>query len=222
MKSHIKYYIEMLQEEMEETKKKGLTSVSEKIKKEIDRIQRMAKKNPHLSFSEKVQAEIEKRKGLGGTDSVKLSSNKKEINKKKVPPSEKVEEQKKFTEMICEDTNEKISSYKDYLLSEHWKLKKQEYRESKFYKGCCEICKEKNVELHLHHKTYKNIGKERVEELSQLCKKCHSIVHKLGKIDFTSNKTLNKIKKELEKDSLINKNKPTEEIKLKTIVRKRV
>lgn len=61
MKSHIKYYIEMLQEEMEETKKKCLTSVSEKIKKEIDRIQRMAKKNPHLSFSEKVQAEIEKR-----------------------------------------------------------------------------------------------------------------------------------------------------------------
>ena len=61
MKKHIKYYIEMLEEEMEVSKKKGLISVSEKIRKEIDRIKRMAKKNKHLSFSEKVQFEIEKR-----------------------------------------------------------------------------------------------------------------------------------------------------------------
>ncbi len=62
MKSHIKDYIEMLQEEMEIAKKNGLISHSEKINKEIDRIKRMAKKNPHLSFSEKIQIEIAKRK----------------------------------------------------------------------------------------------------------------------------------------------------------------
>jgi len=204
----------MLQEEMEATKKKGLTSTSEKIKKEIDRIKRMAKKNPHLSFSEKVQLEIGKRQ-----NKEYVFESKKKGGKKNESPKIK-DEEKKFTELICEDTKEKISSYKEYMFSEHWKLKKQEYKNSEFYKGCCEICKQKNVILDLHHKSYKNIGKEKLEELSQLCKKCHSVVHKLGKIDFTSKETLSKIKKELEKDNEINNIKSKG--KTKTIVRKRI
>jgi transposase-like protein len=41
---------------------KSLNNEIESLKQEIDRIKRMTKKNPHYSFSEKIQIEIAKRK----------------------------------------------------------------------------------------------------------------------------------------------------------------
>ncbi len=62
------------------------------------------------------------------------------------------------------------TSYKDYLFSEHW------WSVKKRYKTSCFVCGSKRT--HLHHRTYKNFGKERRKDLISLCKKHHWDAHK--------------------------------------------
>lgn len=62
--------------------------------------------------------------------------------------------------------------YKEYLKSKHWK----DLRASYFKKTTlCEICW--NKWKNLHHRTYKNIWKENLNELILLCKACHTKIH---------------------------------------------
>lgn len=75
---------------------------------------------------------------------------------------------------VCEDSNEVCYNYEQYLKTEHWRLKKKEY--SSVYKKECAICGDKK-KLHLHHKTYENVGKENLEDLVLLCEKCHYEIH---------------------------------------------
>lgn len=65
--------------------------------------------------------------------------------------------------------------YKKYLNSSHWKEVKARYRQSKLIQECY-ICGSKN-KIHLHHKSYKRIGNENLNDLIPLCEKCHSLVH---------------------------------------------
>ncbi len=41
----------------------------------------------------------------------------------------------------------------------------------------CRLCGRDGVELHIHHRTYKNYAQERVEDLITLCSECHSLFH---------------------------------------------
>jgi len=41
----------------------------------------------------------------------------------------------------------------------------------------CRLCGRADVELHVHHSTYKNYAKERLEDLITLCSACHSHFH---------------------------------------------
>lgn len=68
-------------------------------------------------------------------------------------------------------------NYKKYLNSSIWKNTKIKFNKSKYNKNKCYICGEKNVNLHLHHKTYERLGKERLTDLVQLCGPCHTLVH---------------------------------------------
>ena len=69
-------------------------------------------------------------------------------------------------------------NYQDYLQSAHWKDVKQRYYRSKFKKECF-ICGKKNLPLHLHHRTYKRLGKEKLNDLILLCENCHHLLHKM-------------------------------------------
>lgn len=66
-------------------------------------------------------------------------------------------------------------SYESYIQSEDWKRKRQERLDFAMY--CCELCSSPN-EIEVHHRTYKNLGDERLNDMIVLCKICHSIFHR--------------------------------------------
>jgi len=63
------------------------------------------------------------------------------------------------------------------LNTKHWKEVKSRTNKSKFKKECY-CCNEKE-KLQLHHKTYKRVGNEKLNDLIWLCQKCHSESHKI-------------------------------------------
>ena len=80
-------------------------------------------------------------------------------------------------------------SYKAYLMSAGWRSKKNLILKKRGKK--CERCGyDKN--LHVHHKTYKNIFKEKLEDLEVLCFKCHHKEHFGVKIKKIKIKDLSK------------------------------
>ena len=79
---------------------------------------------------------------------------------------------KKF---ICKDTGEIVFGYDNYLLTKHWQLKKAAYRNSKLIQKCYVCGNASNI--HIHHKTYKHVGNERLCDLIPLCANCHFPVH---------------------------------------------
>lgn len=70
--------------------------------------------------------------------------------------------------------------YKAYLNSPRWQaIRKRLYRE---YEYKCAMCgSPKNLQV--HHITYENIGEEKDEDLTVLCKECHQGLHE-GKTFF--------------------------------------
>lgn len=62
--------------------------------------------------------------------------------------------------------------YSNYLGSEEWKG-----RRARLLKPNCEKCGRGGDDLHLHHKTYEHVGRERPWELATLCPLCHSRLH---------------------------------------------
>lgn len=67
--------------------------------------------------------------------------------------------------------------YYDYLQSDSWKLKRQRvlWRDD----FCCQFCSVvlTSEHLHVHHKTYDRIFKERLSDLLTLCEDCHRDEH---------------------------------------------
>lgn len=64
--------------------------------------------------------------------------------------------------------------YKEYINSSKWKLKRKLLFEKIGYE--CEQCGYV-YNLHVHHKTYDNLGNEPLEDLQVLCKQCHLSKH---------------------------------------------
>ncbi len=68
-------------------------------------------------------------------------------------------------------------SYKDYLKTDYW----QETRQLAINRenGRCQLCNNKAVCLHVHHKTYEHLGYEEefLSDLTVLCKSCHEKFH---------------------------------------------
>ena len=96
-------------------------------------------------------------------------------------PKEKKEENKPDTK---ETQKEK---YDRYLLSDRWKVKKNEFNQSRYSKKQCFVCGSKE-KLHVHHKTYDRLYNEELTDLVCLCKDCHEKVHNIVK--FTKNKRI--------------------------------
>lgn len=72
--------------------------------------------------------------------------------------------------------NKKREKYLKYLQSNDWKTKRQHIAEIR--KFTCEKCKKIiKVGFHIHHKTYKHLGRELDCELMFLCEDCHNKLH---------------------------------------------
>jgi hypothetical protein len=70
--------------------------------------------------------------------------------------------------------------YTDYLKTEHWdKKKKQHYKKARQRRKCFVCGSEDN--LHVHHNTYENLNKEKLQDLVTLCKDHHFEVHDISK-----------------------------------------
>jgi len=68
-----------------------------------------------------------------------------------------------------------MNKYKAYLYSEQWQqIRKKVLKRDK---NRCKVCKA-TKHLHVHHKTYKRLYKERLSDLVTLCKDCHRKEHR--------------------------------------------
>jgi len=73
-----------------------------------------------------------------------------------------------------------------YRKTPHWRMKRNEaIRRARF---ACQLCgvNINKARLEVHHRTYKNVGEERPEDLTVLCNKHHHLFHdyKKGKLAF--------------------------------------
>ena len=66
-------------------------------------------------------------------------------------------------------------TYSAYLASPHWQAKRREALEH--YGARCSKCQATDRILQVHHKTYRRLGAELLEDLEVLCKVCHRKVH---------------------------------------------
>lgn len=67
-----------------------------------------------------------------------------------------------------------VPPYHEYIVSPEWKkIRISALKESGFQ---CSICKSPD-NLHVHHKHYRTLGRETLEDLQVLCQDCHAIEH---------------------------------------------
>lgn len=71
-------------------------------------------------------------------------------------------------------------TYAQYLQSEHWKDVRKRFWNSKLHNNSCYACGNKN-NLQVHHKTYKRIGHEKLNDFLLLCDDCHKETHQIEK-----------------------------------------
>jgi len=65
--------------------------------------------------------------------------------------------------------------YRLYLLSDHWKEKRKEALT--YYGNICSRCGEYGNEV--HHLSYARLNREKLEDLTILCRECHKSVHNI-------------------------------------------
>jgi hypothetical protein len=78
------------------------------------------------------------------------------------------------------DFDHNSTEYQDYINSFEWKEKRREV--FSHYGQICQACKISSKTLDVHHKTYKNFGKnEPMEDVVPLCRDCHEDIHQIHK-----------------------------------------
>jgi len=77
-------------------------------------------------------------------------------------------------------------NYHEYIRSNAWRRKREQFRKSKLFKGHCFICGHSQVEV--HHKSYKRLGNERLTDLVALCPSCHTAVHAMYQVHSNHSK----------------------------------
>lgn len=88
-------------------------------------------------------------------------------------------------------------AYKEYIRSDAWRAKRQEYF-AKTGQRACYGCGAKRV--HVHHKTYERMGHEEMGDLVAVCESCHALIHerhRLGQVTLrqASDLILEKVRK---------------------------
>lgn len=76
--------------------------------------------------------------------------------------------------------------YYDYLASDGWKDVKARYLASGLPKICFVCLVPWNPSFNFHHKTYKRLGVELLEDLLPVCRRCHLAIHDLERTERLS------------------------------------
>lgn len=85
-----------------------------------------------------------------------------------------VEEEENFISRDSSEEDERQEKYREYLLSAYWEsLREQVLARDKV----CTECRS-NVNLQVHHLSYRGWYKERLTDLVVLCGNCHHNTHK--------------------------------------------
>ncbi len=71
-------------------------------------------------------------------------------------------------------------TYRQYLESDHWKQLRSRFWASKLHKRRCVVCGA-CAPLEVHHRSYRRIGQERLNDLMLLCRNCHKATHELDR-----------------------------------------
>lgn len=88
-----------------------------------------------------------------------------------------------------------FNNLKEYYSSELWKKKKKEFKEKMKKEDLvfCFCCGRFSNYLQVHHKSYKSLCDENLDQLCYLCSSCHEKVHKIQKQENVSVKVATKI-----------------------------
>jgi hypothetical protein len=78
-------------------------------------------------------------------------------------------------------------TYAEYLQTKEWKAKRIAALKRAGHR--CQVCSEFMQPLHVHHNSYKNIGKEEMYDLVVLCETCHKQFHDNRKKAFLNKET---------------------------------
>lgn len=68
--------------------------------------------------------------------------------------------------------------YREYIQSAEWRAVRERYWASRLDKSCYVCTAPRSPGMHLHHRTYKRLGAERLMDLVPVCDKCHRLIHK--------------------------------------------
>jgi hypothetical protein len=71
-----------------------------------------------------------------------------------------------------------IRSYRSYLHSELWYSTVERYKENKSLQQDCYVCCDPDVDL--HHRTYRRLGRELLDDLFPLCRHHQDTLHRQG------------------------------------------
>lgn len=71
------------------------------------------------------------------------------------------------------------AEYRAYIASPAWRRTRERYWASNMPTACYVCDAPRRPGMHLHHRTYKNLGAERLMDLVPLCPSCHDEVHAL-------------------------------------------
>lgn len=99
----------------------------------------------------------------------KVRLSKKKLKKYRESLKKKV---KTFTGAYIE--KKEYKRYRKYINSQAWREKRELALD--FYDNNCGLCGSK-FNLHVHHKTYKNLYRESMADLMLLCETCHKTAH---------------------------------------------
>lgn len=77
--------------------------------------------------------------------------------------------------------------YRAYIASPEWQATRQRYWNSKLPKECWVCDAPRSPGMHLHHRTYKNLGNERLMDLVPVCAACHKVIHQIAKTQYGGN-----------------------------------
>ena len=69
--------------------------------------------------------------------------------------------------------------YEEYLQTEEWKAKRMIAMHRADFR--CQVCNSKK-ELNTHHRHYQDVGNEKMKDLPVLCRECHELFHKHGRL----------------------------------------
>lgn len=71
------------------------------------------------------------------------------------------------------------AEYRSYIQSAQWRRTRERYWASKLPHDCYCCGAQRRAGFHLHHRTYKNLGSERLMDLVPVCPSCHAEIHAL-------------------------------------------